>query len=286
MNIIFFIVNSNVIFPEIKLDSLITSSARQENNLLISGSADRSQDIRFSPSCVQNETIVTAECGVAVNIFNTIGNSDISNEDCWRSNENISVEKKCVEVKSEFIAISDSTEDIIEQNVVTFTDMISCDVSCSTLAPLSVSMSDGDVSISPQNCFKEDTNKSSDDLNIKTILNQVQVLNTVERNEISEENVKIVSDEADSYNTADRIVYEVEVSISELLETARTREENASKRKEEKSVKFRVIIDPSRNVQAEQELSREITKDMFSEVRYNHYLFTNIEATWHIYYFI
>lgn len=271
---------------QMKLDSLIAISSKQKSNLPISNNADRSDGIMASG---QNKTIRTAECSVSIDMGNIVSDSDsnISNKgdvtsaskymllniNCSEDNGKVYVGNEYVGIKTDvnarYKAISCNIENINRQSEdVTHEDVISSEIFDSSMLSLSGSISESDVNGSSQECLKEDNSESGGDLTFdSTITNQVQVLNTIKNSEDNQENKGVMSDELESYATSDRITCEVAVSISELVEITRIRKEKAASiSKDEKKVRFRAIIDPTRNLQAEQELSREITKDMFAEM--------------------
>lgn len=62
-----------------------------------------------------------------------------------------------------------------------------------------------------------------------------------------------------------RKIVNIELNM-DMLKRASSREKNRLSRMENPRIKFRATIDPVKNSEAEQELSREISKDMFSQV--------------------
>lgn len=70
-----------------------------------------------------------------------------------------------------------------------------------------------------------------------------------------------------SYTNENRQVLEVSTTMANLREYTRRSSEQENLAKEGR-VRFRAVIEPSKNKLAEEELSREISKDMFAEVFY------------------
>lgn len=77
--------------------------------------------------------------------------------------------------------------------------------------------------------------------------------------------INVVYDAARDTDIQERNTVNIVVTVADLREYMRKNQERKSK-KEQSRVRFRALIDPSKNQQAEQELSREISKDMFSQV--------------------
>lgn len=279
---------------QMRLDSLITTSSKVEkqiNNSLISSSGgsvalNRSDDCsEHNASCVENENVIATESTVAndtygVDSFDYKSNKEditgaskggLHNINYFDNDEKGSMQNECMEVKIDINAdfeniVPSSVENVSEQNEgVNCVEVVSSGLSDNAMVSLTVGIDDGAVNDSSQEPYN---NMSIEDSPIDRVVeNRVSVLDTLKSREASEENVKVLTDESDSCNIADRITCEVAVSITELWEIAKIRKENeTSECKEEKKVRFRAIIDPSRNQQAEQELSREITKDMFAQM--------------------
>lgn len=105
------------------------------------------------------------------------------------------------------------------------------------------------------------------DCNVSELVNNETIVNSVDTDHVESkiELSRVLVDSTEAYKIAERKSTIVDLTMEKLHKIILVRKEKRNQN-EKGNVRFRAVIDPSKNKQAEQELSREITKDMFSKV--------------------
>lgn len=178
--------------------------------------------------------------------------------------------------------VSDSTNSICDTNKLTVGE----DRSRSTDSPLNISQvsvcNESDTEFLKDVCFTSTkhcisdvvTTSTHNDLIIdpptdSTSDSKISSFPNVNSKQNYSGQVNVQFDSKCDSGNQQRQTVEINVTIADLYGYVQESQERKSNTGDELRVRFRAVIDPTKNQQAEQELSREISKDMFARVNNN-----------------